>query len=189
VEAVFDFLSESNHIEGMYHEPNAYFFAYEREDRIGDPLVRDSVSAWTYLEKNCKRSITPYDVLELHSLQMFNSKLSVKEIGQFRKTMVFIGRHVPPGAGSLHFHIDNLCQNMKEKNVKKAMDFHCEFESIHPFTDGNGRVGRLVWAWYRFYCGAKVYPILNEFDGESFLEKRENYYQMLRNYHKKRDEK
>ena len=35
-------------------------------------------------------------------------------------------------------------KGIKAKTLEDIIDFHCQFERIHPFQDGNGRVGRLI---------------------------------------------
>ena len=42
-------------------------------------------------------------------------------------------------------------------------EMHKRFESIHPFVDGNGRSGRLFWAFDKLRRNEIVYPILNDF--------------------------
>jgi Fic family protein len=44
---------------------------------------------------------------------------------------------------------------------KMAKECHIKFEEIHPFEDGNGRVGRLIWAWQRRQMGLPLLIIFN----------------------------
>jgi Fic family protein len=78
-------------------------------------------------------------------------------LGDFRKCDVWIGEHkndpiekalyVPPFHTTVEGHIDNLLEYIdkgKEDPLTKAALAHYQFEAIHPFEDGNGRVGRLL---------------------------------------------
>ncbi|KDE69146.1 cell filamentation protein Fic [Fusobacterium necrophorum DAB] len=52
--------------------------------------------------------------------------------------------------------IENYNKNTKENLIEKVAKFHADFEKIHPFSDGNGRTGRLIM---NFELMKKGYPI------------------------------
>lgn len=58
---------------------------------------------------------------------------------------VYVGDHVPPPGG---LHIPQLLQDLVDRcNAGKVSPWaaHVEYETLHPFTDGNGRSGRALW--------------------------------------------
>ncbi len=119
-------------------------------------------------------------ILDLHKLVMRDTLRPDQDsqLGRFRSVQVFI-RGVdwfPPTPEDVPKDIRNLL-SWYTKNKKKlhpivlAAYFHIGFEIIHPFVDGNGRVGRLLM---NFILHNNGYPMIN-----IPLEKRFDYYDCL----------
>ncbi|EMB27779.1 Fic family protein [Treponema denticola] len=108
--------------------------------------VKNAVQAYELL-----LSLNPYkqnDLLKAHQLMMNDL---VKHSGKYRKggVGIFDGKevvHVAPPADRVPFLMNDLFDWLKSTDVHpliKSCVFHYEFEFIHPFEDGNGRMGRL----------------------------------------------
>ncbi len=95
------------------------------------------------------------DLLKAHKVMMSGL---IKENGRFRSggVGVFDGDHLVHMASPAKFvpmHIENLFQWYKNSDMHpliKSAIFHYEFEFIHPFQDGNGRIGRM---WHSILLG------------------------------------
>ncbi|QQR65074.1 Fic family protein [Candidatus Kaiserbacteria bacterium] len=87
-------------------------------------------------------------ILFLH--QMLISGINDEIAGRFRKTgeYVRVGTHVAPAPEHVERMIDSLLSeytgNLSNFFLDKIAKFHLEFETIHPFCDGNGRIGRVL---------------------------------------------
>ena len=69
---------------------------------------------------------------------------------------VRVGNHYPPkGAPEIRLKLDELLTELGDLSPYAA---HVRYETLHPFTDGNGRSGRAIWLWQmlRLYSGAPL---------------------------------
>lgn len=102
-----------------------------------------------------------------------------KHPGEIRKEQVWIGpkgcpieeaTYVPPEPLSLKSHLDNLIDfmNLKDQEILvQTAIVHAQFEIIHPFSDGNGRTGRILiplFLWYKGLISAPMFCISEYFD-------------------------
>jgi Fic family protein len=109
---------------------------------------------------------------EMHSHLMSRGRGSDKEPGEFRRTQNWIGgtrpgnaRFVPPPPHMLEPCMAALEAYLHEDTsgtpvLLKAALAHVQFETIHPFLDGNGRLGRLLIALLLHHGGALSQPLL-----------------------------
>lgn len=96
------------------------------------------------------------DLLKAHKLMMKdlipeNGKFRSKGVGVFDGNIVV---HMAPPAEFVPTHIQNLFswyQSSEMHPLVKSAIFHYEFEFIHPFADGNGRIGRM---WHSLLLGS-----------------------------------
>jgi Fic family protein len=101
----------------------------------------------TLLEKN-KSLLNIKLILKLHKTLLTN--IDDRIAGRFRsgKEWVRVGNHLganPQFVPSLmHELVDNYNQNKINYFLDAVAHFHAEFETIHPFVDGNGRIGRVL---------------------------------------------
>ncbi|MGD9276219.1 MAG: Fic family protein [Candidatus Pacearchaeota archaeon] len=100
---------------------------------------------------NYKGDITKEFILRLHMFIVANTLREdlVSQTGRYRTVQVFVGRSIPPKPHEVPKQMATLLR-WYSTNKKKihplvlASHFHTEFERVHPFVDGNGRVGRLL---------------------------------------------
>ena len=154
-----EFIKESNAIEGEY-DKQSYL---------------DSIKAWNYL---MKQNVLTIDViLKTHQLLMKSRKtIPNNQKGVFRTCPVYIG-----GREALEYKLVPSCilmqfcfETMRANPKPDWKKLHILYEKIHPFTDGNGRTGRMFMNWTRIKrCGL---PILIIHQGKEQME----YYKWFR---------
>jgi len=121
------------------------------------------------------------DLLRAHKILM---KGILKTAGSFRGVNVGVGSkdgvsHVAPPFGVVSDLMRDLFKWLKDSDehiLIKSCVFHYEFEFIHPFSDGNGRIGRL-WQSVILYHWRKVFSAIPT---ESIIrDNQERYYKVL----------
>lgn len=144
----------TNSIEGSSlteNETAAILFqkiTIKNKDLIEHLEAKNHQSALEYLFREIKKNykITEEFILELHHILM-NSIRS--DSGSYRSHGVrIVGANVPTAN---HMKVPELMRNLVMEINKKPKDvishismIHSKFEQIHPFSDGNGRIGRLI---------------------------------------------
>ncbi|XP_015184588.1 PREDICTED: adenosine monophosphate-protein transferase FICD homolog isoform X2 [Polistes dominula] len=93
-------------------------------------------------------SISIKDILEIHRRVL--GHVDPVECGQFRRTQVYVGGHIPPGPDDIHYLMEEFALWLNSERairmhpVRYAALAHYKLVHIHPFSDGNGRTSRLL---------------------------------------------
>jgi Fic family protein len=130
-------------------------------------------------------------VKKIHYLLLDSSRGAEKDRGKFRGGRVYIGMpgasieeasYVPPASvavGGLLGNWENYINSNQEKDALVQIGIaHYQFEAIHPFRDGNGRVGRLLIPLFLYQRDLLSSPLL--YISEYFERNRRDYYDYLR---------
>ena len=110
--------------------------------------AKNLASAIEYLMDNPEKEISVELILKLHKTLLTNIRDEIA--GRFRsgKEWVRVGTHIGANPefvnGFMHDLIRDYSSDNGEYFLEKIAYFHAEFENIHPFGDGNGRIGRLL---------------------------------------------
>ncbi|HDR52633.1 MAG TPA: Fic family protein [Mariniphaga anaerophila] len=145
-----------------------------------------------------KRPIGENFIKELHSILLDSVRGANKDKGHFRKVPVYIGKpgatienaiYIPPAASAIQELVSNWEKYVNSNNepdiLVQVAIAHYQFEAIHPFLDGNGRIGRLLIPIILYEKGVLSYPIL--YLSEYFERNRVDYYSYLRKVDKEND--
>jgi Fic family protein len=136
-------------------------------------------------------------IREMHKILLRGGRGSNKSPGEFRRSQNWIGgirpgkaRFVPPPPETVDDLMSDLEKFIHDEDQKlpvliKAALVHVQFEAIHPFLDGNGRLGRLLITLLLCADGVLVEPIL--YLSLHFKEHRQLYYDMLQDVRLKGD--
>lgn len=120
-------------------------------------------------------------ILKAHEALMLSAEDNKASPGQFRKQPVRVGDLVPPPAQDISNLMGNLEKYINEPSdlppLIKAGLVHVHFETIHPFLDGNGRIGRLIIVLMLINNGLLNLPIL--YPSYYFKKHHLEYYQRL----------
>ncbi len=163
----------SNAIEGNTLTESETKVIIEDGITIGGKSLREHyetighAKAYDYIYSLLDRPIYEDDGLFLHKL--FFQQIDSENAGRYKQRNVIITGtdYLPPDYQKvpelMRQHIENLNSDAKDKHILEwASDLHAEFEVIHPFMDGNGRIGRLllsILSMKNGYCPVIIPPI------------------------------
>ncbi|WP_455296684.1 Fic family protein [Brucella pituitosa] len=151
---------------------------FENQAQTGEPIddireVSNYVDAMMYgLERLEELPLSLRLIREMHARLLQSGRGGTKSPGEFRRSQNWIGGsrpgnalYVPPPVTELDACLDALERFMHEDSSRlpaliKAGLLHVQFETIHPFLDGNGRIGRLLVTLYLCVNGVLRKPLL-----------------------------
>lgn len=148
----------SNHIEGSKLSEAQTRMIYETYTvdvsvRIPVDDILETVQhfrAIDYVIDAAEEPLTEYIIKELHRILKQNTKdstLSWFAVGDYKKRANVVGGHETTKPKDVPARMKGLLseyESISNVNIEDIIRFHYDFESIHPFQDGNGRVGRLI---------------------------------------------
>lgn len=122
---ILRFLIESNAIEGVY----------------GARELPDTIEAWERATSYKRRGLDIYKLCQIHGDLMYGLRPDIA--GDLRKVNLWSPKNTPD-----HTLVSGLLQELLNspvpENEEEVRQWHIKFEKIHPFEDGNGRVGRIL---------------------------------------------
>lgn len=110
--------------------------------------AKNLASAIEYLMNNPEKEISVELIIKLHKILLANIRDEIA--GRFRsgKEWVRVGTHIGANPEFVNGFMHDLVRDYNSDDGKYFLEkiayFHAEFENIHPFGDGNGRIGRLI---------------------------------------------
>lgn len=151
-----DFAYNSNHIEGsrLTHDQTRYIFETRTVDGVAhvDDIIETAnhFKCFDFILDTIQDPITEEYIKKLHLLLKNGLPYDDSDdvvIGDYKKYPNEVGQIQTVHPREVQSHMGNLIHDFEGKqtfDIYDVADFHARFEKIHPFYDGNGRVGRLL---------------------------------------------
>lgn len=172
-----DLTYNSNHIEGsnLSHDQTRYIFETNTigitDDSVNVDDIVETVNHFRCIDLIIDRAqdkLSESLIKEIHSILKSGTSDSRKSwfnVGDYKKLPNEVGGEPTCPPEDVHRQIKQLLSKYNEKKNKELddiIDFHKQFESIHPFQDGNGRVGRLIMFKECLACGIVPFIITDD---------------------------
>lgn len=209
-----DLSYNSNHIEGsrLTHEQTRHIYETNTLG-FGDGVVNvddivETANHFRCLDRviDCaEEKLTERFIKELHATLKAGTSDSRRDwfaVGEYKRLPNEVGGNDTTAPEEVAAEMKKLLKeynSLKEKSFDDILDMHQRFESIHPFQDGNGRVGRLLMfkeclahghvpfiiteeLKMFYYRGLQQWPVIREYLRDTCLTAQDNYKLLLRKF-------
>jgi Fic family protein len=187
-----DMAYNSNRIEGskLSHEQTRYI--YETDTVLGDALVNDVIEVvnhfklFDYMLDHINDPVSSEKLKEYHRVLKGGTKDVTRDwfvVGDWKQLENTVGeanaKTTPPER--VESEMTSLLERLPDgaMSFDQIIDFHVAFESIHPFQDGNGRIGRIIM--FEQCLQNDILPFIVLDDQKAY------YYRGLQNYKTEKD--
>ena len=206
-----DLTYNSNHIEGsrLTHDQTRYIFETNTIGVVGESIRVDDIIETTnhfrcidLIIDRAEERLTESLIKELHLILKSGTSDSRKDwftVGDYKRLPNEVGGCETTAPEDVHREMRMLLKEyngIKRKSFDDIIDLHQRFEAIHPFQDGNGRVGRLVMfkeclangyvpfiitdeLKMFYYRGLREWPHIKEYLRDTCLTAQDNYKSVL----------
>jgi hypothetical protein len=132
---LLDFIRESNRIEGILRAPTDYEIT-AHEEFLDLPEIR------------------------VPEMEEFVKEVAARPLRERVGMDVRVGPHrPPPGGPQIRADLSDLLAAVLCEEYERPWEAHVDYEKLHPFMDGNGRSGRVLWAWMRLREGRDPFAL------------------------------
>lgn len=155
-----DLTFNSNHIEGsrLTHDQTRYIFetntiGITNEEPINVDDIIETANHFRcndFIIEQAEQPLSEEMIKELHRLLKSGTSDSRKSwfnVGEYKQLPNEVGGMETSAPEQVHTDMEALLahyNSLETRTLDDLLDFHQRFEAIHPFQDGNGRVGRLI---------------------------------------------
>lgn len=155
------FAYNTNHIEGstLTEDQTRYIFETNTILFEGDTIAKvdDILETYNhfklvdYMLDVADRKLTEKMIKEFHKILKYgtsDSRVKWFNVGEYKQRTNTIGSDIkttlPNNVGKEMSELMDWYNSLKQVTIKEIIEFHYRFENIHPFQDGNGRIGRII---------------------------------------------
>ncbi len=156
-----DFAYNTNHIEGSTITPDETASIYDTGTILTDSNkvivlkdateVKNHFTLFKYMLDTLEDNLTEEMIKKFHFIlkegTLTDSEKRWFNIGEYKSKSNFVGNITTSAPENVDKDMKNLLSwynKIKNKTLEDIIEFHVRFEHIHPFQDGNGRVGRMI---------------------------------------------
>ncbi len=182
------------------YETNTLFTEKGDETANIDDIIEtvNHFHCFDYMLKIAEEPLSEMHIKEFHRILKTNTSDARKDwfrVGDYKQQPNVVGGIETVKPSEVQQHIVELLHNYNEKEaveITDIIDFYYEFEKIHPFQDGNGRVGRLILFKeclrnaivpfivedefkFFYYRGLSEHPRVKEYLIDTCLSAQDNY--------------
>jgi len=191
-----EFAYNTNHIEGSTITPDETESIYDTgtilttTDKVivlkDATEIKNHFTLFKYMLDTIEEPLTENLIKKYHFIlkdgTLTDSEKEWFNLGEYKRLKNYVGDIVTSNPNDVEKHMKDLLnwyENLDKKELEDIIEFHVRFERIHPFQDGNGRIGRIIM--FRECLANNIMPFYIEDRNKNFYIRGIKEYQINNN--------